>query len=83
MNLIRNRSTVKNSRKDEYDMPQQLDLLNRWTIPKIEPRVIYQMGTFEKLGFKQIVKTTEETITVDSDHGTFRLLSENDSRDII
>ena len=36
------------------------------------------MGTFEKLDFKQIVKTTEETITVDSDHGTFRLLSEND-----
>uniref|UniRef100_A0A3Q7IDZ6 Uncharacterized protein n=1 Tax=Solanum lycopersicum TaxID=4081 RepID=A0A3Q7IDZ6_SOLLC len=35
------------------------------------------MGTFKKLGFKQIVKTTEETITVDSDHGTFRLLSEN------
>ena len=78
MNTVRNRATVKNSRKDEYDMPQQLDLLNRWTIPKIEPRVIFQMGTFEKLGFKQIVKTTEETITVDSDHGTFRLLSEND-----
>ena len=26
--------TVKNSRKEEYDMPQQLDLLNKWTIPK-------------------------------------------------
>ena len=59
-------------------MPQQLDLLNKWTIPKIQPKVIYQMGTFEKMGFKQIVKTTEETITVDSDHGTFRLLSESD-----
>ncbi|KAG5579517.1 hypothetical protein H5410_050144 [Solanum commersonii] len=36
------------------------------------------MGTFEKLGLKQVVKTTEETITIDSDNQTFRLLSEND-----
>ncbi|KAG5630986.1 hypothetical protein H5410_002703 [Solanum commersonii] len=36
------------------------------------------MGTFEKLDFKQVVKTTEETITIDSDNQTFRLLSEND-----
>ncbi|KAG5605044.1 hypothetical protein H5410_026536 [Solanum commersonii] len=36
------------------------------------------MGTFEKLGLKHVVKTTEETITIDSDHQTFRLLTEND-----
>ncbi|KAG5579982.1 hypothetical protein H5410_050609 [Solanum commersonii] len=36
------------------------------------------MGTFEKLGLKQVVKTSEETLTIDSDHQTFRLLSEND-----
>ncbi|KAG5614695.1 hypothetical protein H5410_014519 [Solanum commersonii] len=36
------------------------------------------MGTFEKLGLKQVVKTTEETITIDSDNQTFRLLSDND-----
>ncbi|WMV41990.1 hypothetical protein MTR67_035375 [Solanum verrucosum] len=36
------------------------------------------MGTFVKLGLKQVVKTTEEMITIDSDHQTFRLLSEND-----
>ncbi|KAG5621177.1 hypothetical protein H5410_006395 [Solanum commersonii] len=35
------------------------------------------MGTFEKLGLKQVVKTTKETITIDSDYQTFRLLSEN------
>ncbi|WMV09641.1 hypothetical protein MTR67_003026 [Solanum verrucosum] len=78
MNLIKGRSTVKNSRKEEYDTPQHLDLINKWTIPKIPPRIIYQMGTFEKLGLKQVVKTTEETITIDSDHQTFRLLSKND-----
>ncbi|KAG5619594.1 hypothetical protein H5410_004812, partial [Solanum commersonii] len=62
MNIIKKGSTVKNSRKEEYDIPQHLDLLNKWTIPKISSRIIYQMGTFEKLGLKQ----------------TFRLLSDND-----
>ncbi|KAG5615246.1 hypothetical protein H5410_015070 [Solanum commersonii] len=66
------------SRKEEYDIPQHLDLLNKWTIPKKYPRIIYQMGTFEKLGLKQVVNTTEETITIDSDHQTFKLLFEND-----
>jgi len=69
---------VQHSRKKEYDIPQPLDLLNNWTIPRISPRIIYQMGTFEKLGLKQVVKTTGETITIDSDNQTFRLLSEND-----
>ncbi|KAG5590994.1 hypothetical protein H5410_041508, partial [Solanum commersonii] len=78
MNIIKKRSTVKNNRKEEYDIPQHLDLLNKWTIPKIPPRIIYNMGTFEKLCIRQVVKTTKETITIDSDHQTFRLLSEND-----
>ncbi|KAF3671614.1 hypothetical protein FXO37_07942 [Capsicum annuum] len=30
------------------------------------------------IGLKQVVKTTEETLTVDSDHATFKLLSESD-----
>ena len=41
-----NNTTVKNIRKKEYDMPQQINLLNKWTIPKIQPKVIYQMNTF-------------------------------------
>ncbi|KAG5630334.1 hypothetical protein H5410_002051 [Solanum commersonii] len=48
MNIIKKKSIVKNSRKEEYDIPQHLDLLNKWTIPKISPRIIYQMRTFEK-----------------------------------
>ncbi|KAG5571692.1 hypothetical protein H5410_061458 [Solanum commersonii] len=72
------KSTVKNIRKEEYDIPQHLDLLTKWTIPKISPRIIYQMGTFEKLVLKQVVNTTEETIIIDSDNQTFRLLSDND-----
>ncbi|KAG5570698.1 hypothetical protein H5410_060464 [Solanum commersonii] len=35
------------------------------------------MRTFEKLGLKQVVKTTEETLTIDSDHQTFISLFEN------
>ena len=31
MNIIKKKSTVKNSRKEEYDIPQHLDLLNKWT----------------------------------------------------
>ncbi|KAG5609782.1 hypothetical protein H5410_021063 [Solanum commersonii] len=54
MNIIKKKSTIKNSRKEEYDIPQHIDLLNKWTILKISPRIIYQMGTFEKLGFKQV-----------------------------
>lgn len=64
MNHIRRLLTIKNSIKDEYDVPQQLDILNKWII-QVEPKVIYQLGTFEKIGLEQIVKTTEETITVD------------------
>ncbi|KAM3324254.1 hypothetical protein P3S67_005405 [Capsicum chacoense] len=78
MALIPNKNTVKNSKKEEYDIPQHLDPLNKWTIPKVPPRKLYQMRTFETLGLKQVVKTTEETVTVDSDHATFKLLSESD-----
>ncbi|KAG5605413.1 hypothetical protein H5410_026905 [Solanum commersonii] len=77
MTIIKKKSTIKNSRKEEYDIPQLLDLLNKWTIPKISPRIIYHMGTFAKLGLKQVGKITEETITIDSDNQTFRLLSDN------
>ena len=78
MNMIRKKNTVKNSRLEEYDIPQDLDLLNRWTIPKIEPKVIYQLGTFEKLGLKQVVKTTEESVSLDNDELVIKLLSEKD-----
>ncbi|KAG5590992.1 hypothetical protein H5410_041506 [Solanum commersonii] len=75
---IQRKDIVNNNRKEEYDIPQYLDILNKCIIPKIHPRIIYQMETFEKLNLKQVVKTTEETITIDSDYQTFRLLSEND-----
>lgn len=78
MNIIRNTNTVKNSIEEEYDIPQNLDLLNKWTIPRIDPKVIYKFGTFERLGLKQVVKTTEETISLNKDEMILRLLSNKD-----
>ena len=77
-NILNKNSNIKNIKNEEYDIPQNLDLLNRWTIPKVEPRLIYQLGTFEKLGLKQVVKTTEESISLDNDEMIIRLLSEKD-----
>ncbi|KAG5607794.1 hypothetical protein H5410_029286 [Solanum commersonii] len=36
-------------RKEEYDIPQHLDLLNKWTIPKISPRIIYHMAPYKDI----------------------------------
>ncbi|MDD0148587.1 hypothetical protein PSY31_23140, partial [Shigella flexneri] len=72
------KNTVKKSKKQEYDFPENLDSLNRWTIPKIEPKVIYQLGTFEKLGLKQVVKTTEESISLNNQETIIRLLDHFD-----
>lgn len=77
-NMIKNHNSVKNSNNFEYDLPQDLDSLNKWTIPKIEPKTIYQLGTFEKLGLKQLVKTTEESISLHNDEMIIRLFSEKD-----
>ena len=54
MNLINlfkrnNRNSVKNSLVEEFEIPKNLDLLNKWTIPKIQPKVLYELGTFEEL----------------------------------
>ena len=76
--MFRKHNTVKNSRSEEYDIPQDLDLLNRWTIPRIATNVIYQLGTFEKLSLKQVVKTTEESVSLDNDELVIKLLNEKD-----
>lgn len=76
--MIRRKDTVKNSINTEADIPKDLDLLNKWTIPRIEPKIIYQLGTFEKLGFKQVVKTTEESISLNNEEMVIKLLSEKD-----
>ena len=78
MNIIRKNDSIKNTKNEEYDIPENLDLLNKWTIPKIEPRLIYQLGTFEKLGLKQAVKTTEESVSLNNEEMVLKLLSNKD-----
>ena len=78
MNILRSEDTVKNSIEEEYDIPHNLELLNKWTIPKIDYKVIYKLGTFEKLGLKQVVKTTEETFSLNKDEMIVKLLSNRD-----
>ena len=42
MNFSEN--NIKNTRLEEVDIPQNLDLLNKWTIPKVDTRLISDYG---------------------------------------
>ena len=35
---------IKNTRLEEVDIPQNLDLLIKWTIPKVNIKTIYDYG---------------------------------------
>lgn len=72
------RNSVKNSLIEEYEIPKNIDLLNKWSIPKIQPKVLYELGTFEELGLIQLVKTTEETITLENNEMKIKLLNQRD-----
>ncbi|KAG5590513.1 hypothetical protein H5410_041027 [Solanum commersonii] len=63
---------------EEVDVPQNLDLLNKWTIPKVLIKTIYDYGWFDKLSSKQLIKTTEESLALNSFEQTIRLLNERD-----
>ena len=78
MNIFNFKETVQNSLNEEYDLPENLDLLNKWTITKIESKMIYKLGTFEKIGFKQVVKTTELSVPLHNDEMLIRLLNNKD-----
>lgn len=79
INLFKKKNTVKNSINEEYDIPKNLDLLNKWTIPHINPRVIYQIGSFDNfLNWKQVVKTTEEAVSVSNEEMIIKLLNLSD-----
>lgn len=73
-----NKQLIKNQLIEEYEIPKNLDLLNKWTIPSIHPKFIYELGTFEELGFIQTVKTTEENLTMNEDDMTVQLITPQD-----
>ncbi|KAK9740415.1 hypothetical protein RND81_03G033400 [Saponaria officinalis] len=76
--FIGNKTTVKNSTTKEVKLPQNLDLLNKWTIPKVNTKTIYHLGTFERLGLKQVVKTTEESISLNNSKMVLQLINDYD-----
>ncbi|KAG5609020.1 hypothetical protein H5410_020301 [Solanum commersonii] len=39
-------TSTKSTRLEEVDIPQNLDLLNKWTIPKVNIKTIYDYETF-------------------------------------
>ncbi|KAG5582539.1 hypothetical protein H5410_053166 [Solanum commersonii] len=61
-----------------HDIPQNLDLLNKWTIPKVNIKTIYDYGWFDKISNKQLIKTTEQSLALNSSEQIIRLLNKRD-----
>ncbi|KAG5591055.1 hypothetical protein H5410_041569, partial [Solanum commersonii] len=66
------------TRLEEVDIPQNLDLLNKWTISKVSIKTIYDYGWFDKISNKQLIKTTEQSLALNSSEQTIRLLNKRD-----
>lgn len=46
------KNCIKNARLEEVDIPENLDLLNKWTIPRISIKTIYDYGVFDQISKK-------------------------------
>ncbi|WMV25937.1 hypothetical protein MTR67_019322 [Solanum verrucosum] len=69
---------IKSTRLEKVDIPKNLDLLNKWTIPKVNIKTIYVYGWFDKISNKQLIKTTEQSLALNSFEQTIRLLNKRD-----
>ncbi|WMV08700.1 hypothetical protein MTR67_002085, partial [Solanum verrucosum] len=69
---------IKSTRLEEVDIPQNLDLLKKWTISKVNIKTIYDYGWFDKISNKQLIKTTEQSLALNSSEQTIRLLNKRD-----
>ncbi|WMV37066.1 hypothetical protein MTR67_030451, partial [Solanum verrucosum] len=68
-------TSTKSTRLEEVDIPQNLDLLNKLTIPKVDIKTIFDYGWFGKISNKQLIKTTEQSMALNSSEHTIRLLN--------
>ncbi|KAG5591046.1 hypothetical protein H5410_041560 [Solanum commersonii] len=68
----------KSTRLEEVDVPQNLDLLNKWIIPKVNIKTIYDYGWFDKISNKQLIKTTKQSLALNSSEQIIRLLNKRD-----
>lgn len=66
---------IKNAELIEY--PLNEEDLNKWSLPKVDKHLIYQIGTFDFKG-KTTIKMVEQSITIDSTEKTISLLSYDD-----
>ncbi|WMV58309.1 hypothetical protein MTR67_051694 [Solanum verrucosum] len=69
---------IKSTWLEEVDIPQNLDLLNKWTIPKVNIKTIYDYGWFDKVSNKQLIKITEQSLALNSFEQTICLLNKRD-----
>lgn len=63
-------TSIKSTRLEEVDIPQNLDLLNKWTIPKVDTKIIYDYGWFDKHSSKHLIKTKEQSLSINSKEQT-------------
>ncbi|KAG5627523.1 hypothetical protein H5410_012741 [Solanum commersonii] len=70
--------STKSTRLKEVDIPQNLDLLNKLTISKVDRKTIYDYGWFDKISNKQLIKTIEQSLALNSSEQTIRLLNKHD-----
>ncbi|MDV3205132.1 MAG: hypothetical protein Q8883_02625 [Sweet potato little leaf phytoplasma] len=55
-----------------------MNLLNKWTIPKVDLSTIYEYDLFDKIKYKQLIKTTKQSIALNNDEQTLQLLKQHD-----
>ena len=60
----------------EINIAQVENQLQNWSIPKQEIKTIYKIGTFEKI-HDYAIKQTKNTISLNNEHKSIQLLSEN------
>ncbi|KAG9441527.1 hypothetical protein H6P81_017381 [Aristolochia fimbriata] len=68
-------TTSKNASLDEYTV--DVRDLTRWSLPKVPSKHIYDLGSFT-LAWSHLVKTLEQTITVEDTEQALELFSESD-----
>lgn len=71
-------TSIESTRLEEVDIPQNHDFFNKWTIPKVYIKTIYNYGWIDNLSTKQMIKTTDQSRALDYFKQTVRLLNKRD-----
>ena len=74
--LSSNRETIQNAELVDFD-PKKYQSLSNWTIPKVRPNKIYEVGTFD-FKSRMVIKTVEQTLTLNQQDVCLNLLLAKD-----